>query len=481
MDNFKQKTISAFKWHTFFKVLSQVITWGITIALVRILKPEDYGLMGMAMILIGFIELFNGLGLGAAIIQKDENKLDHRLLNSVFWLGLIVALVLYGLICVSAPVVAFFYEEGRLTLMIRILGTGLIIGALRMVSFNMLTKQLRFKQRGMAEFSANILTSVVTLIAAVMGMGVFSLVLAFVLRECILTLGCYFMYPFLPSLGFSLKNSKQILGFGGNITLSRVLWYFYSSADNLIIGKLMGKTILGYYSVAFQLASLPVVRINQYIREVTFPAYSYLHNQKKDLKHYFLKNISIVAMIIFPALFGLFIVAGDFFDLFLGQEWAPSIPIFQIMCVAGIFKSLYTQHAPVLAAVGRPEINMHYNIILIIAMPLAFLATAQYGMFYVALNWATLYPVVGFYTVIKTNQLLGISIKEYLNAVRIPLFGCLTMLISTRFLLMFLENAPLYVRFPLICFSGVLVYMAVLFGLMPKGSIKETLAAIRSK
>jgi O-antigen/teichoic acid export membrane protein len=426
------------------------------------LKPEDYGLMGMAMIFIGFMDLFNDVGLGAAIIQKKESTLGHQELSSVFWISLFVGFAIYTTIFIVAPFAADFFREAKLSRMIRFLGIGFIIGSLRLLPYNLLTKALQFKRRGFAEFVSVSLSSIVCLAAALSGLGVWSLVLGYLAKEIVLTTMTYALKSFRPDFYFSWKSIRQLFSFGLNVTLSRVLWYFYSNVDYLIIGRFFGKIPLGYYSVAFQLSSMPVTKINQLTREITFPVYSYIQEDKKKLGYYFLKNIRLVSLILFPVLTGLSVIAYDFFSVILGEKWLPSVTLFQILCVSCAFRAILTQHAPVLNAVGRPDINAKYNLSLALVMPLAFIFMSRYGIIYIVVTWVTLYPLLGLYTVFQTIRILSLSVNSYMRALVAPLIGCIIMVLLTSIFQSTVTTSSI-VRLFGTCLVGSLTYPAVIW------------------
>ena len=470
MKDFKEKTVRAFLWHGTFRVLAQSFSWCVTIVLVRILRPEDYGLMGMAMILIGFMDLFNDIGFGAAIVQKKESSLNDKDLSSIFWMGIFLGLTIYIFIFAVSPFAAAFFNEEKLSLIVRVLSIGFIIGGLRLVPYNLLTKALRFKRRGFAEFVSNSTASIACLAAALSGLGVWSLVVGYVLKELILTIMSYSLQPFRPAFYFSWKKIRPLFSFGMNVTLSRILWYFYSNADYLIIGRLLGTIPLGYYSVAYQLSSMPTIKLNQLIREVAFPSYSMIQEKEKELRYYFLKNIRLISIVLFPVLVGLCLVANDFVTIVLGEKWTPVIFLFQVLCISGIIKCLVSQHAPILNAIGKPQINVRYTLLMTLIMPLTFFIMSRYGIEWVAMSWLVVYPFLAMYLILKTLKELNLSFKQYIRSIAEPLIGCLAMILPILFFQSIVANAV--IRLIGCCLIGMIIYPCVLLLISKEASME---------
>ena len=470
MKDFKEKTVRAFMWHGTFRVLTQAITWCITIVLVRILRPEDYGLMGMAMILIGFMDMFNDIGFGAAIVQKKESFLNDKDLSSIFWMGIFLGLTIYIFIFAVSPFAAAFFKEEKLLPIVRFLGIGFIIGGLRLVPYNLLTKALRFKRRGLAEFVSSFASSIACLAAALSGLGVWSLVVGYVLKELILTIMSYSLQPFRPAFYFSWEKIRQLFSFGMNVTLSRILWYFYSNADYLIIGRLLGKVPLGYYSVAFQLSSMPITKVNQLIREVAFPSYSIIQKKEEELRYYFLKNIRLISIVLFPVLVGLCLVANDFVTIVLGEKWTPAIFLFQVLCISGIIKCLASQSPPILNAIGKPQINVRYTLLMTLIMPLTFFIMSRYGIEWVAMSWLVVYPFLAMYVILKTLKELNLSFKQYVRSITEPLIGCLAMILPILLFQSTVTNAV--IRLTGCCLLGIIIYPSVLLLISKEASME---------
>lgn len=461
MSDFKTRTLEAFFWHSAFRISSQILTWCLTLIIVRILRPEDYGLMGIGMLLIAFLDLFNDMGLGAAIIHADDSCLDNETLSTVFWMSIFLGITIYTCVFFMAPFVSQFFNETKTINIFRTLAFGFIIGGIRRVPYNLLTKTLQFKNRGFAELISYVVSSTLCLFTALFGGGVWSLVLAYLSKEIVLSSIVWLVHPFKPTLSFSLKKLRLLMSFGAHVSLSRMLWYCYSHCDYLIIARMLGKTLLGYYSVAFTLSSLPITKVNQLIREVAFPSYSQIQSDKGKVGYYFLKNIQLSSTVLFPILFGLSLVAESFVITVLGVKWSRVIFLLRILALSGVIRCIASQHAPVLNAIGKPQINVKYSAMMSVIMPSTFVLMSQYGIEGVALSWLLVYPFLVLYLIIMTIRILDLSLRQFFDAIIWPLVGCISMSIPVIALQMLISN--MLVELLVTCIVGATVYVLVVF------------------
>jgi O-antigen/teichoic acid export membrane protein len=253
----KLKVLTALRWIAVARFAGQICSWAITIYVIRILSPDDYGLIAMASVLIGLATLANELGFIPALIQA-KNVSDY-LVRQVFGVVLVSnALVFLGVL-MAAPYLAMFFEEDRLTPIAQVLAVTLLISALSAVPSAMLQRDIRFKRISVAEFSATIVSGLATLTLAILGFGVWSLVIGNLVRVTTMTIGILIAGQFWMSPVLRLDGLGRLFSFGAKITVQKVLWYANTHLDLALVGKLLGNHALGLYSVVFHLANLPMI------------------------------------------------------------------------------------------------------------------------------------------------------------------------------------------------------------------------------
>ena len=274
MTGIRQGTASSFKW----AALSQASKLGAqllsVLVLSRLLPPEDFGLIAMASVSTGFAALFRDLGTTAAIIQKPDP--NPRLLDSIFWLnvsfGVILALV-FGLL---APVIAIGFAEPLLKDVLWVLFLAFPIASLAAVHQALLEKASRFRPLAIIESTAAIGSLAGAFIAAWSGWGVYSLVLQTLLAAFISTVGLWVASKWRPAFRWEPNEIAGVFGYSGNLVGFNVFNYFIRNADNMLIGRFLGASELGYYSMAYRLMLWPLQNISSVVGRVLFPEFSRL-------------------------------------------------------------------------------------------------------------------------------------------------------------------------------------------------------------
>ena len=426
-DSLKQQIMKSVAWLGGLKFLGQIITWCITIYVIRLLNPSDYGLMAMAEVCIGFLTMVSELGFGAAIVQRE--KIDERELRRVFGFVLLtntgLAIVLFAL----SPLLAGYFSEPRLVPIFKILSANFILMSLYIIPQAMFLRNMNFRSKSIVDLIVALFTASTVLILALYGYGVWALVWGAITRHSLSVLGYnIFSHTFiLPS--FSFKGMKKFFYFGGFLTGGRILWYFYSKADIFIAGHFLASKVLGTYSVALQLSSIPLEKFLPIINQVAFPAYSHIQSDLKLVSSHFLKSIRIVSLFVFPIFWGILIVSSEVIHVILGNKWYGVILPVQMLCIIMPFRALSTLFAPMLHGIGRPDVSFVNVAIASVLMPLAFLIGVKWGVNGICLSWVFGYALVFLIMSKRSLNILGMSLVDFFSNIRIPFIAALVMLI----------------------------------------------------
>ena len=418
MSTISQKAVDALRWLAGARFLAQALNWGITILVIRLLSPGDYGLMALAMVAINFLALVNEMGLGSVIVQKD--KIDDKTVAQLFGFLLVVNAVLFGLSIAVAPAIALFFDEPRLTEVLIALSFLLILSAVSVVQVSMLQRQMLFRQKAIVDFMSMVSGSITTLLCALYGQGVWSLVIGALVTEAVHTLGAVIALRRWYAPRFSLSGMRRSIEFGSLVTGNHLLWFLYSEADVLIIGKLLGKEILGVYSVARTLAELPMKKLSSMMNEVAFSAFSRLQDDMETFKRYFLNLARIVSLFSFAVFFGISCTAPEIVTIFLGDKWGDAQFPLQILSLIMPLGMLSGVMQPAVIALGRPDVTLGNLAIACVLMPTAFLIGINWGIEGVAFAWLIGYPIHFAIVLYRSLHLMDIRIGEYLYTIYPP-------------------------------------------------------------
>lgn len=350
-ENLKNKTITGVVWSAVQKFGSTALSFISTIVLARLLLPEDYGCLGMLSIFMAVASTFIDGGFGSALIQKNNpSRVDY---STMFFWNLGLSIFLYLLLFLSAPLIARFYNLDVLCPILRVQGVVLIVNAICIVQANQLRKQLKFKKIAAVNLSVSAVSLALTIYLAYKGYGVWALV-AQQLLVSVLTTSIYWISGNLtPLLVFSKNSFKELFGFGGYVLLSNLINTFCNNIQGLLIGRLYNPATMGYYSKAKGTEELSSTFISNIMDQVTYPVLAEAQNNQEYLIRMVRKFIGVLAFITFPLMLLLILLAEPIFVLLYSDKWLPSVPYFQILCVAGIAVCLQGINYYAVAAIGK--------------------------------------------------------------------------------------------------------------------------------
>ncbi|MGE4546119.1 MAG: lipopolysaccharide biosynthesis protein, partial [Pedobacter sp.] len=418
MVNLKSQVLSGLRWTAGARFSAQLITWAITLYIIRLLSPADYGLMELSMVFVAFLTLLNELGLGAAVVQSK--KLDSDSLRSLFGLVLCVSVLFYVLLTILAPLIAGFYEEPRLVALIRVLSVQFLFMGFAVLPQSLLLRDMAFRKIAAVDFVSSISGSIITLVLALTGLGVWSLVWGSLAIRFVSMVGLNLTRPFVYAPRMNMAGVWNFVSFGGYVTLSRVLWYFYTRADMLIIGKLLGKELLGIYAIGLYLASLPMEKISGLLNQVAFPAFASVQSDPNLAGRHFLKAIRILSFFAFPVLWGISSIAPEMVHLFLGNKWADAALPLKIISLIVPLRMVSNLMNPALLGAGRADYSFHNSLVAFLVMPLAFWVGSKWGLFGISMAWVVAFPFVLCLNLFRLVKVLNITFLEVFEAMLLP-------------------------------------------------------------
>ncbi|MDX2121186.1 MAG: lipopolysaccharide biosynthesis protein [Gemmatimonadota bacterium] len=412
-------------WTGAFRWLTQLLNWGITIALARILSPSDYGLYGYAALYVGLVQLVNEFGLGAAIVRRRDLT-DHQI-SALGGLSLVLGLVLFGLSFLTAPLVAAFFRAPDLRWPLVLLSGLFITTAIKVLPKSLLSRDLQFRRVAAIDAIEAGLQGIATLVLALLGFRFWALMAGMVIGA--VASSALAVYWRRHRLGWprSWEEISAPVAFGSHIMVTRLAWFGYSNGDNAVVGKRLGQALLGAYTHAWTLASLPVDRISGLVGQVTPAIFSAVQHDLPSLRRYLLKVTEGLALLTFPVAFGLASVSDLFVTVVLGDQWWPAIAPLALLTFYGGLRSITTPYPHLLQAVGESGLAMRLNLMgLAVLLPLFYIGSF-WGLAGVAAGWIIGYPVLSMVTFRAVQRVSGLGLGEYLEAVRPPLIASVAM------------------------------------------------------
>jgi teichuronic acid exporter len=454
----EQQAAVALKWHAIAKLCSQAFSWAVTLIVVRLLAPEDYGLMAVSMVIISIIAGTAEFGLGSSLIQA-QNLDRHELARVAGALGL------FNLVCgvalaASAPWIATLFNEPGLDLVIQVSTLHFVLYAIEVVPQALMQREMNFKRNAAIEVAAVVAGSATTLVLAWLDAGVWALVTGNLIGGTVRTLLFVVLGTFvLPS--FVLTGIGRHIRFGGQVTAARFLWQLTYQLDTLIAARFLTGQAVGLYSVSMHLATLPVSKTMAIVNQVAFPAVARLQNELPRMRARLLEALRLLAFVAIPALWGLSATAHEFVDVVLGARWhEASLPLALVSLIAPA-RMLMALFATAASAIGRADLDVRNTLVGALILPVAFLIGVQGNLNGLATSWLAGIPIILALTLPRTSSALGLSLRNVLAAVRGPLIGGVVMygaVFAMRTTIIDLEEI---VRLPLLIVAGAVTYLLV--------------------
>jgi O-antigen/teichoic acid export membrane protein len=350
----KEKTTKGLFWSFVDQFSAQGISFIIGIIIARILNPADYGMLGMLAIFMAVANTFIVSGFGAALVQKsNRSQVDF---STVFLFNLVVAAFLYCMLFIAAPFIANFYELPELTLITRVIGLTLLIGAISIVPRTILNINIDFKTQTKISIISSIISGSIGVTLAYSGYGVWALIVQNISAVVLQTVLLVYFIKWKPSFVFSNQSFNQLFGFGSKLLASALLDTIYNNIYLLVIGKRFSADDLGQYTRAQQLENFPASNITNIIQRVTFPVLCSIQDDQTRLIDAYRKLIKMAAFLIFPIMFLLVLVAKPLILILLTDKWLPAVELFQILCFSGMLYPIHAINLNILQAQGRSDL-----------------------------------------------------------------------------------------------------------------------------
>ncbi len=422
-----QQTASGVKWSTVSQIGRQGAQLLTTVILVRFLTPSDFGLIGMAMVVIGFVGIFKGLGTSAAIIQKKE--LSEELLSSIFWVnagfGLLVMLVIYF----GAPLGGLFYKEPRVIPVLQVLSLSFFVSGLSVLQQALLERALAFQTLAKIELSAVISGSAVGIGLVLLGAGVWSLVFQLLTTVTITTILLWVFSSWTVTWTFRWHEVKSVSNYSLNLLGFNVLNYLARNADYLLIGRYLGAQDLGYYTLAYRILLFPLQNISNVISRVMFPVYSGIQKDNLRFANAYIKVAVTIALITFPMMMGVFILAKPLVLTVFGGEWQPVIPLIMILAPVGMVQSIGSTVGPIYQAKGRTDWMFWWGIGAGTLTLTAFVIGLRWGIVGVAIAYAVAALILAYPNFAIPFKLIDLNFLRFLKALQYPFLSSIIMLL----------------------------------------------------
>lgn len=422
--------IGATIWSFIERLSSEAMTFVIGVVLARLLAPSDYGIIGLTTIFIVISNVFIDSGFSNALIRKiDRNEKD---LSTAFLFNLAVGSFLYALLFVCAGVIADFFEEPLLVILIRIVGLNVLLNSLCIVQNALLTAQLNIRLLTIINLSSQIPSGIVAIYLAYSGFGVYALAIQTVMCSFIKTIMLWFFAEWRPAERFNMQSFHYLWGFGSKLLLSSLIGTIIGNLHSFLIGKYIGKSDLGYYSKGNTL-SMHVSSITiGIVQKVGLPLLSQYQHNIDELRSHFQTMMKLLVLIIAP-LSAFFVYEAKDIVLFLWTDkWLDTVPMFQLIVCCVVLGPMGAMSLSLMSVMNRTDIVLKIEILKKSVFLAVIFYSFQYGIFGLLIGQifnnvfaalVNMYPTKNLLRYSYMSQLIDVSkYVIYAYVIGLPLF-----------------------------------------------------------
>lgn len=461
MQRLRTTAVRGLLWLGGEQIGRRVIDHVFTIILARLLLPKDFGILALAAVFTALLRNFADLGLGASIVQRRE--VDEEYLSTAFWANLAAGGILTAIAAAVAGPLARMLREPAVGPVLVFLSFRFIITAGSATQYAMISRRMNYRALALRDVTASIVGGLIGVGMAYRGLGVWSLVGQLLATTVITTVLLYRATGWRPTFHFSWAKLFDLWSFGGKLQLSRLFNNLVRQMDNLLIGRYLGSTALGFYGLAYTMYMVPLNDLGL-INAVMFSGFSRIQDDKDRLKRGFLLATRYVTMLALPMMVGLSLVAPLLVSVLFGEKWMPAAPVMRLLALAGFLQLMISLGPTALQAVGRADLRLQLSVLSVLLYLPAFGVGLRWGIVGVATGYlaatAILTPIL--YRLVA--RVMGVEIREMWEAIAPSIFGCLVMagvVAPAAWVLRDVPGLPAAVALVFLMVLGVVVYSAV--------------------
>ena len=466
-------TVQGIGWSGISRFIQLLFQFGITAILARLLTPNDFGLLAMVVVFTSFVTIFRDFGLTAALIQCKGVTEEH--LSSSFWINILLGFILALALSFLAPAIAYFYREDRLTLITIALASTFSISSFGIVQTALFTKEMNFKLLAIVTILTVTISGTVAVWLAFSGFGVWSLVWQSIISSSVTVILLWNFSSWRPKILFKWYRVKELLGFGINFTGFSFVNYFSRNLDNLLIGKFLGLSPLGFYNLAYRLLLFPISNISRVIGQVMFPSLSVIQNDKSKVCHAYMKATRYIATVTFPLMIGILIVAPQFIRVIFGPQWERSIFLVQILALVSLIQSIGTLNGIIYQSQGRTDIQFRAGSVFAIIVSFSFIIGLRWSVEGVTVAYAIASLLLIYPSLAIPFRLIDLKVSHFIKQFNTVFLATAGMGILVFLLRLFMENALKESNFIILITTvivGAISYVSFLF-LLDKNLYKD--------
>jgi O-antigen/teichoic acid export membrane protein len=454
LENIRNKTIKGFLWNFIDSFGTYFIRFCFSIAIARVLSPNDFGLIGMIAIFVGIANWISNGGMIEALIQKkDVNNIDY---STVFYFNIAISFALFIILYFSSDMISEFFNEKLLSSIIKVISLSFVFSSFSIVHLSILIRKMDFKYQAITNFIAAIISGGIGLFIALKGHGVWALVMQTIMSSFIRSLMLWVLIHWRPNLIFNIKSFKELFKFGKYILFQGLLEAIFSNMYAPIIGKQYNSTLTGYYTRSKRFHKLFVTQLSIVFSKVLFPAFCNIQEDKDKIVSSYYKVLSLMTYLIYPVILVLIFSAKPFYMFFLTEKWAQAIPFTQLLYLDGLFFPFYILNLNLYNVRGKSKLFFILDIIKKTLLLISIVLTVKLGINEIIIGYLSCSIFSTYLSTILLRKNYKITFKNQVIAL-LPIIG-LNIVLAVVLYLITILNVSYFMMMLLQIITVILIY-----------------------
>lgn len=409
MNTFRKDVSKGMTWKLVEQFLRYGLQFVIGVILARLLSPTEFGLVGIVGIFLGVLPIFIDGGFGSALLQKkNPTETDY---STVFYVNVGMGAFLSFLMYVSSASIAAYFKNDDLTNISRVLSFSLFIVSIGSVHNIILSNKLNFKGIAQVFISSQVISGVLSILAAGLGAGIWALVIKIISQNLLSTTFLLFKTKWMPLRIFDFDALKKLFSFGSYLFLGNVLQVLVKNVNLFVVGKYHTPLELGYYTRAEQFSKVPFQNLTMAVQKVLFPAFSQIQDNTVKLMRVNQTMMSVLMYMSATTMMVLFLCAEPVVILLVGEVWRPVIPYLQLLCLSIVWYPAHSINVNILNVLGKSKLTLIIsgikNLLMIPVLVMGVLISVKAMLIGMIVHSVIGYMINTYYT----GSIMGYSLK----------------------------------------------------------------------
>ena len=458
-ERLSHRAFSAGAWAFGLRIAMRVLVLARTVVLARLLVPEDFGLMAIATLVLLLFDRLTQPGFDAALVQRGGDIREY--LDTAWTFQVARSTAIAAVLLLTAPAIAGFFNAPEAESILRVLSIAVLIKGLASVGIVDIWRELRFDRYFLIEISAPVADVIVSITAALILRNVWALVLGVLAGAVLRTASSYLLHPYRPRFRWNRVQAGEMFRFGKWVMATNILGYTSVNLDDILVGRLLGVTSLGFYRMAYNFSQAVSSEFSAITSQVAFPTYSRLQSDDDRRRAAYMGTLHLVAFLAFPVAVGTALVASDLVIGLLGAKWAPIIPALQLLCIAGLARALSGTAIPLFEAGGKPHIGAILAGVELAVLAILLVPAIDYaGIEGAAGAVATTGAFLGVASLLMAFRYVGGTLADASQTLLIPAINTGIMTLAVLGTMSLLPNRPTALSFVILAAVGAAAYFA---------------------